>query len=80
LQGALDTLSTLIGAGGPGADATSELAMSAAIKAWDAGEAVLDLAETAANAERIDRLLETVGAAVGALSAALGIASPGTTC
>ena len=71
LQAALDALGTLIGAGGLGEDVSSRLVMKAAQEAWDAGEAVLDLARTAANAKKIGAMLDKVGAALGALSAAL---------
>ena len=54
-----------------GEDVSSRLVMKAAQEAWDAGEAVLDLARTAANAKKIGAMLDKVGAALGALSAAL---------
>ena len=71
LQAALDSLGTLISAGGLAANVTSRLAMRAAVEAWDAGEAVIRLAGTAENAQRIEQLLDKVGAAVSALQLAL---------
>lgn len=70
LQAALDSLGSLIGAGGLGADAASRLVMTTAQEAWDAGEAVVDLARTAANAEKISEALTKLSAAVGVLAAA----------
>jgi hypothetical protein len=69
LQAALDSLGTLLGGAGLGVDEASRLTMVAAQEAWDAGEAVVDLARTTANEEKISALLTRLSAAISSLSA-----------
>jgi RHS repeat-associated protein len=68
LQAALDALGTLIGGAGLYNDVRAAMAMRAAQEAWDAGEAVLTLAKSAASAEEIGAMLDKVSAAIADLS------------